>query len=111
MPEVDLITDYLDYLKNTKKTASNTLAAYSRDLNSFREFLDAKKLTVSSATSSTVAKYKDCLATNGKSVATVSRCVSCLRSFYKYLVVYILQELLKMIKLKRSFSKFDLRTK
>ena len=87
MPEVDLITEYLDYLENTKKTASNTLAAYRRDLNSYKDFLDAKKLTVSQATSSTVSKYKDCLAKNGKSVATVSRCMSCLRSFYKYLVV------------------------
>ncbi len=87
MTNKKLIEEFLAYLKNIRKTSDNTLAAYERDLCSFCEFLTLNDKSVCDATNTDVAKYKDVLVNNGKSVATVSRSMSSLRSFYKFLVV------------------------
>ncbi len=82
-----LIAEFLAYLKDIKKTSDNTLCAYERDLRAFSEFISLNDKSVVSADSKVVEKYKQVLTKNGKSVATISRCMSSLRSFYKYLVV------------------------
>ncbi len=82
-----LIAEFLAYLKDIKKTSDNTLSAYERDLRAFAEFISINDKSVVSADSKLIEKYKQVLTKNGKSVATISRCMSSLRSFYKYLVV------------------------
>ena len=83
----EYVEDFLSYLKNVRNTSENTLSAYERDLLSFCEYLTLKDLTVDNANDKVLSEYKKILVSNGKSVATVSRCMSSLRSFYKYLVV------------------------
>lgn len=87
MSDDKLIAQFLAYLKNVKKTSVNTLSAYERDLAAFCEFLSLKDSSILDVTSEDVEKFKSILINNGKSVATVSRSMSSLRSFYKYLVV------------------------
>ena len=87
MTDDKLIAQFLAYLKDIKKTSDNTLSAYERDLNAFFEFVSLNDKGLLSVGSDFVEKYKKVLTKNGKSVATVSRCMSSLRSFYKYLVV------------------------
>ena len=82
-----LIENFLSYLSNVKKTSQNTLSAYERDLKSFLEYAELKGSDFLSLTSDDISKYKKILINNGKSTATVSRSMSSLRSFYKYLVV------------------------
>ncbi len=85
MTDEIIIEGYFEYLSQGKKTAQNTLSAYRRDLGSFCDFLSGKNVSVTEADSSDVSKFKAVMVKNGKSVATVSRCMSSLRSFYKYL--------------------------
>lgn len=87
MTDVAIIDKYLTYLSDSKNTASNTLSAYKRDLASYSEYLGSKKICIKDADADNISEYKKILIKNGRSVATVSRCMSSLRSFYKYLMV------------------------
>lgn len=87
MCDRNLIDVFLSFLKDKRKTSANTIAAYARDLNFFSDFLDIKQLDFNSATPDVINEYKKVLENNGKSVATVSRYMSALRSFYKFLVI------------------------
>lgn len=87
MTDDKLIAGFLAYLKDIKKTSENTLSAYERDLNAFLDFVSLNDKNITTVDGEHIEKYKQVLVKNGKSVATVSRCMSSLRSFYKYLVV------------------------
>ena len=87
MTDDKLIAEFLTYLKNIKKTSYNTVSAYERDLTAFFEFVSLNDKSLKLVDADFVERYKKVLVNNGKSVATVSRCMSSLRSFYKYLVV------------------------
>ena len=39
-----VMTDYLNFLKNTKKSSDNTIQAYKRDLNLFLEYIKANNI-------------------------------------------------------------------
>lgn len=82
-----LISKFLSYLVDIKKTSNNTLSAYERDINAFNEYVCLKSLSFKDVTPNDVLKYKEILINNGKSTATVSRCMSSIRSFYKFLLV------------------------
>ena len=87
MNDIDLIEYFLTYLKEKKKTSQNTLSAYERDLKGFCEYVTTIKKTVSDADSSDIDDFKKVLTRSGRSVSTVSRCMSSLRSFYRFLNV------------------------
>jgi len=108
MTDVEILEKYFLYLKNSKKTTPNTLSAYQRDISFFCDYLSTNSISIQSVDSNDVAKYKDVLVNNGKSVATVSRHMSSLRSFYKYLVVngLVSDNPAKQIKNDKSEKKF-----
>ncbi len=86
MTDVNVIENYISYLVKTKNSSSNTLAAYKRDLDVFCSFLSQSQISLLKATSENLTQFKGFLTDSGKSVATVSRTMSCVRSLYKYLV-------------------------
>ncbi len=86
MSNADVIENYVDYLVKNKKCSDNTLMAYRRDLSIFKEYLLSNNLTIVNADSGVLADFKHYLSSKGVSVATVSRCMSCIRSLYKYLM-------------------------
>ena len=80
-------TEYIDYLKNVRKSSDNTLQAYVRDLKKFLDFASSSGISsFSDVTSNDVAEYKRHLNSVGLSPASVSRSLSALRSMYQYLV-------------------------
>ncbi len=80
-------TEYIEYLKNVKKSSDNTLQAYIRDLNKFLEYASKNKLCdFSSVTVDDVSDYKEYLNRLGLSPASVSRSLSALRSLFQYLI-------------------------
>lgn len=83
----DILEQFLSHLRDYRKTSDNTLSAYSRDLNSFLAFLDTNGVALNDVTDTNIEAYKNILIANGKSVATVSRSMSTLRTFYKFLTV------------------------
>jgi len=81
----DAINDYITYLTKHKNASKNTLSAYERDLCAFEEYLIKHGSTVLEADSDVICGFKAHLSDSGKSVATVSRSMSSVRSLYKYL--------------------------
>lgn len=87
MTDNDTINDFLNYLSDCKKTSANTLSAYRRDVCAFCDYLCKIKSDFFSAEKGDIASYKKMLSDSGKSVATVSRSMSSIRTLYKFLVV------------------------
>ena len=78
---------FCNYLLNKKNTSANTLSSYQRDLRQFMLYL--KDMNVSSweaVSVSDLESYFAFLKTSNKSDATISRSMSSLRCFFKYLI-------------------------
>jgi len=76
---------FIEYLKNTKNKAENTLVAYRRDLKAFESFLQERggKTLMDCKESDAVAYILE-LNNESKSKATINRKISSLRAFYDY---------------------------
>lgn len=80
-------TEYIEYLKNVKRSSDNTLQAYVRDLKKFLDYAEANKLKdFSDVTVDDVSDFKAHLNTIGLSPASVSRSLSALRSLFQFLI-------------------------
>ncbi|MCI5720881.1 MAG: tyrosine-type recombinase/integrase [Firmicutes bacterium] len=80
------IKQFIDYLKNEKKTSDNTCDAYSRDLTAFSAYLQERGvMNINDAGSADVAAYMMALKNEGKTRATANRKLSSIRSYYKYM--------------------------
>lgn len=82
------VSAFLNYLQNEKKASANTVESYSRDIQSFVDYLtnqsDADPVN---ANAETIQKYTAHLKRLGKSNNTIARNLSGLRSYYQYLVL------------------------
>ncbi len=76
---------YLEILTLEKKYSEHTVLAYKIDLEEFLAFLKTQKLSYLNIDYDDVRLYLMDLNTNNNSSATVSRKISSLRGFYKYL--------------------------
>ncbi|MBQ6622561.1 MAG: tyrosine-type recombinase/integrase [Mogibacterium sp.] len=76
---------FIEYLKNTKNKAENTLVAYRRDLNAFETFLKGRGgKTLYQCRESDAVAYILELNNESKSKATINRKISSLRAFYDF---------------------------
>jgi integrase/recombinase XerD len=76
---------FIDYLKNTKNKAENTLVAYRRDLQAFETFLQGRgEKSLDQCKDSDAAAYILELNNESKSKATINRKISSLRAFYDF---------------------------
>lgn len=77
--------EFIEYMKNEKRKAANTLIAYERDLNAFEKFLIKRGSGgLGDCTESDAVSYVLELNNESKSKATINRKVSAIRSFYDY---------------------------
>ena len=81
-----VMTDYLNFLKNTKKSSDNTIQAYKRDLNFFFEYLNKNKIEYLNVEYDDVQKYIEELKEEGRKASSISRRLATLRSFYRILI-------------------------
>lgn len=79
------INNFLDYLLIEKKYSSNTIDAYKRDLTAFKDYFNNKSIT--NLKGDELTRYKAYLLKNNDNTKSVSRKISTLRSFYKYLLI------------------------
>ena len=81
------LQQYVEYLVNIKKTSKNTVTAYKRDINKLIEYLKTRNCNdFGRVTFTDLNSYVLKLEKDGASVATVSRNVSTIKSFYLYLL-------------------------
>ena len=81
-----LIETFLDSLWLEKNLSENTLSSYKNDLQKFRNFLEKNNKTVLNADHFLILSFLSMLLDQGFSSKTVSRNISSLKSFYKYLI-------------------------
>ena len=81
-----LIETFLDSLWLEKNLSQNTLESYKNDLNKFRNFLEKNNQSVLKADHFLILSFLSFLLDKGFSSKTVSRNISSLKSFFKYLI-------------------------
>jgi integrase/recombinase XerD len=82
-----LIREYLTYLRVEKGLRPLTCEAYERDLLQFAEFLDAESETLLDGTQAGVAGFLEHLAKHNVESRSAARKLSCLRGFYRWLLL------------------------
>lgn len=81
------IDRYVDYLRNVKKSSENTVASYRRDLIKFYRYFDEKGITrIDDINETYIISYVLEMEKQGMSMATVSRNIASIKSFYAYLM-------------------------
>lgn len=80
-----VVADYLSFLKKNLNFSDNTIISYQSDLDDFFSFLKKNKKNYKNINKDDVTSYLKYLDEKKLSNQTVSRKISCLRSFYNYL--------------------------
>lgn len=81
------VEQFIHYLAVERGLAKNTLESYGRDLKQFQGFLQNRtELEIEHSTRAIITEYLDGLRAQGKAVATISRNIAAIKSFYQYLV-------------------------
>ena len=84
---LDLINAYENYLTKVKQASANTVFSYMRDIRQFSLWLrEAENMDVVDAGQVNISGYLSHLQEEGRSAATVSRCLASLKNFYSYVV-------------------------
>ena len=80
-----VVADYLSFLKKNLNFSDNTIISYQSDLDDFFSFLEKNKTNYKNINKDDVTSYLKYLDEKKLTNQTVSRKISCLRSFYNYL--------------------------
>lgn len=82
----DYIAAYKTYLLNVKRSSSNTVDSYIRDVNQYSEYCTSLGKSADKMSSDDFHGYLDYLTALGKSEATKTRILASLRCFYKFML-------------------------
>jgi integrase/recombinase XerC len=77
---------FLEYLQHERRVSPFTLAAYGGDLKQFQEYVEAQKLR-GEITRVVLRRYFSMLARGGLMAVSVNRKLTCMRAFFKFLVM------------------------
>ena len=78
---------FIDYLRVERGASPNTIASYETDLRDFLAFLEPLKVRFPDDVSRDVIRgYVESLSRRGMSSSSISRHISSLRSFYRFLM-------------------------
>lgn len=83
----ELLREYLAYLRVEKGLRPLSCEAYERDLLQFGEYLESENAVLASATHAQVAGFLKHLGTHGVESRSAARKLSCLRGFYRWLLL------------------------
>jgi integrase/recombinase XerD len=86
-PNLPLLKEYQAYLRVEKGLRPLTCEAYLGDLKTFAEFLDGRHGLLMGAVQGDVAEFLEHLRTHGIDSRSAARKLSCLRGFYKWLLL------------------------
>lgn len=79
------ISNFLAKIRAEEGVAKNTIFAYQKDLELFLEFLKNKKLSLQKVSSINIKEYLENLHHKNLSSASISRKISSLKNFYRFL--------------------------
>ena len=84
---LDLLQEYLTYLRVEKGLRPLTCEAYEGDLKTFAEFLESRNGVLVTADQQDVAAFLEHLRIHGIDSRSAARKLSCIRGFYKWLLL------------------------
>ena len=76
---------FIDHLQIERGLSANSVAAYSRDLSKFADYLTSRGLDFEKIDSGTATEFEISLKDRGLALASINRAVSALKTFYRYL--------------------------
>ena len=79
------IEAFIEMLSAERGAAANTLSAYQRDLDDYRDFLIDRGVSADTATSADVSSYLSDLSGRGFAASSQARRLSALKQFYQFL--------------------------
>lgn len=80
---------FIDYIDNEKKYSNHTVIAYRNDLEEFLIFIKSLNISeIKNIDYSTIRQYLTVLYNKNYTKKTISRHISTLRSFFKYLLIF-----------------------
>lgn len=85
----ELITKYLNYLRNVKHYSEKTISSYFFDLQGFASFIYHNNLDYQNLIDKDVQEYINSLRLKHQAITTLNRKIVCLRNFYKFCVVEV----------------------
>lgn len=80
------VSNYINYLKKELNFSDNTALNYERDLNKYGDYLEKNKINYKNVTRDDIRNYLVYLDYQKLKNSSISRKISCIRSFYNYLV-------------------------
>lgn len=84
---LDLVQAYEKYMANVKHASDNTISSYMRDIRQFSTWLKGlRNINIIDASQHNIGEYLSALEEDGRSQATISRCLASLKNFYAYVV-------------------------
>ena len=83
---MDRMEQYRQYLEKEKHSSNNTVSSYMRDIHQFAAYVNENGLVLESVIEQNVENYMAWMRGRSKSVATVTRALASLKSFYAYLL-------------------------
>lgn len=81
-----LIDSFLEFLIAEKSSPDNTVSSYSADLEDLQAFLDDKGISALEATAEDLEKYTSRCKEKGLKGTSISRRLSTIRQFYRFLI-------------------------
>ena len=82
---MEVIEEYISYIKYKKKLSNNTVSSYYTDIKKYTDYLKSLNLELNNVVENDIIGYIIDLEKNKVSVSTVSRMISSIKSFHDYL--------------------------
>lgn len=83
---IDFVSKYQNYLVQIKHASDNTVVSYLRDVRQFASYISSCGLLLHSVSKEDIFQYISWMQAQGKSQATVARCLASLKGFFNYLI-------------------------
>ena len=83
----NLVTAFIQYLREEKKLSQNTLMSYQRDIEQYIGFLLEKNVkNIQQSSKATISTYMTWQNNQGRAITTISRSLASIRAFYRFLI-------------------------
>ena len=83
---MDVIKSFLDYLSVERGFSKNTISSYKRDIEKLKLFL-GKKSSLENVNEKKLVEFIKFLGKSNLSTRSIARCISAIRSFYRFLLL------------------------
>ena len=89
---MEVLQEYIDYIKCKKKLSENTICSYYTDIKKYLDYLKSENIEIEDVVEYDIINFLVTLEKQNISVATVSRVTSSVKSFHEYLFLNRISE-------------------